>query len=286
MKNIGFIGLGTMGLPMAKNVIHGGFSLHAVPRKNTAPTDELQTLGATLWPDYASLAARCDVLISILPTDAEVRAVLLDAAVLEALPTGAVILEMTTGTAALMQELSAAYAPRGVHVFDCPVSGGPGGAKAGTLSLFCGGEAAVLERLRPLLDCMGKQIFHLGDAPGAGKVAKSINQLFVALNMLAIGEGLALARAQGVKLDTLFDAVKQSSGQSRIFDLKMPLLLEDRLSPAAFKLALMTKDLNIAVSGGEGLDLPFARAALALYQQGAEGDLRDLDFSAITRLQG
>lgn len=283
MNHIGLIGLGTMGLPMGKNMLKGGYVLHICPHRNTAPAEELETLGAVREQSLPALAAACDCIVTILPTDREIASVLLDPAFLAAVRPGTTIIEMSSSSADIMRQLAAAYAPQQVAVLDAPVSGGPAGAAAGTLTLFCGGTEPVLEQVRPLLSCLAKTIVLLGDV-GAGSAAKSVNQLIASMNVLIIGEALQVAKKQHLDLEKLQQVISCSSGGSKMFDSKMPLLREDRMLPAAFKLKLMRKDLRLAAQCAGDLPLHLTRAGLSLFEQAEQAGLDDQDFCAVTKL--
>lgn len=283
MKHIGLIGLGTMGLPMGKNILKGGYLLHVCPHQNTAPADELAAMGAIREPSLNALAGACDCILSILPSDREIAAVLLDPAFLAALRPGTIVVEMSSSSAEIMQQLAAACEPRQVAVLDAPVSGGPAGAAAGTLTLFCGGTEQVLEEVRPLLNCLAKTMVLLGGV-GTGSAAKSVNQLIAAMNVLIIGEALQVAKQQNIDLEKLQQVISCSSGGSKMFDAKMPLLREDRMLPAAFKLKLMRKDLRLAVQGAGELPLGLTRAGLILFEQAEQAGLDEQDFCAVTKL--
>ncbi len=254
--NVGFVGLGAMGLPMAKRVVGAGFKTYTTFHRRREPAEELSALGAEIKPTPRDVATSSDVIITILPADAELReAVFSSQGILAGFSAGKVLVEMTSGTAMAMQEVEQAMRGRGGQVLDAPVSGGTTAAAQGTLTIMAAGEPALLERCRPLLETMGTRIVHVGEV-GHGKVVKMVNQALAAIHLLAIGEAFALGVKCGVAPATLYDVIKTSSGYSKMMDLRLPgFLLEGSFQPG-FKLELMKKDVNLAVESARALGIP------------------------------
>jgi 2-hydroxymethylglutarate dehydrogenase len=279
---VGFIGLGAMGLPMARRVIHGGHKTYTTFHRRQEPADELQTMGAELLPTVGEVARAADVVVTILPADAELKEVVFGpAGILKAFDAGKVLIEMTTGTAAAMQEVDAAIRATGGHALDAPVSGGPPGAAQGTLTIMVGGDGAVLERCRPVLKTMGTRIVHVGGI-GQGKVVKMVNQMMAAIHLLAIGEAFALGVKCGADPMTLYDVIKTSSGYSKMMDLRLPGFLLEGSFPPGFKLDLMKKDVNLAIESAQTLAIPLlmtSEAAQVFAAASAAGKGNE-DFSA------
>ncbi|GGJ08314.1 2-hydroxy-3-oxopropionate reductase [Alicyclobacillus cellulosilyticus] len=278
---VGWLGLGAMGLPMARRVLQAGHELFITAHRNRSPLEELARAGATVCDNVADVVARAEVVCSILPADAEMEAVWGDTKVRQAFAPGAVLVEMTSGSPSVMKRIAAALAQQGVAVLDAPVSGGTAGAAGGTLTVMAGGDPAVLARVRPVLDCVAAQIHHVGGI-GSGKAVKAINQMLAGIHMLAAAEALSLAQRCGMDLAVLQRVIAASSGQSWIFDHKAQDILKRAAKPG-FRLRLMKKDLQIAVDEGRGLPLPLATLALQWYELAAR-DAGDLDFSAVGRL--
>lgn len=242
---VGYVGLGSMGLPMALNLRRAGFPLQVVSRSRQ-PIEQALAAGATEAAGYAALAAAVDVVCTCLPMPADVERVYLDAdgLVAGARP-GTVLIDHSTVGPATCRRIEAAARARGVEFLDAPVSGGPAGAQAGTLGIMVGGERAVFERMRPVLDAMGKTVVHLGPT-GSGAVAKLINNLLVGVHQRALIEMLLVGQNAGVDLDALHQVLMGSSGRSAILEMMYPRLKARDLAPR-FRTELFHKDLRLAL---------------------------------------
>jgi 3-hydroxyisobutyrate dehydrogenase-like beta-hydroxyacid dehydrogenase len=279
---IGFIGLGAMGLPMAKRIVGAGHQTFTTLHRRREPVDELVAAGAKTLKSVAEVAEAADVIITILPADKELREVVLgDEGVVQGLSSGKVLIDMTSATALTMQEVQRAVTGAGGEVLDAPVSGGTPAAAQGTLTIMVGGEAWLLERYRPLLETMGKTIVHVG-AVGQGKVVKMVNQMMAAAHLVMIGEAFALGIRCGADPSTLFDVIKTSSGYSKMMDLRLPGFLLDGNADPGFRLDLMKKDVNLAVASGEALNVPLLLTSVVgqLFSAASTAGRGDADFSA------
>ena len=260
---VGFIGLGAMGLPMAKNVIKSGHELFTLMHRRREPVEELRLLGAKICQTAAETARMSEVVITVLPADAELRKVIFGTQGLaEGFSTGKVLIDMTTATPFVLQEAEKELAAKGVRILDAPVSGGTTGAAEGTLTIMAGGEKDLLEEYRPLLTCMARNIFHVGGV-GQGKVVKIVNQLMAAVHVLVIGEAFALGVRSGSTPGVLNEVIKTSSGYSRMMDLRLAGFILDGTFEPGFKLNLMKKDLNLALELGQRLGIPLLLGSLA-----------------------
>lgn len=261
--NIGFIGLGAMGLPMAKHVVAAGHRVYTTFHRRRAPADELASLGATILDGPAAIARSADVIITIVPADAELKETVFGQnGLLEAFGPGKILIEMTTAMPETMVEVEKAIAGRGGRVLDAPVSGGTTGAEKATLTIMAGGKPELLQEVRPLLETMGKNIIHVG-AVGQGKLVKMVNQLMAAVHLLAMGEAFALGVKCGADPQVLYEVIKSSSGYSRMMDARLPgFLFEGKFEPG-FKLDLMKKDVNLALSSAQALSIPLVFGGLA-----------------------
>jgi 3-hydroxyisobutyrate dehydrogenase-like beta-hydroxyacid dehydrogenase len=277
-KRVGFIGLGAMGLPMAKNLQKNGYDLHITAHNNRKPVEELTSMGAVEHSSAAEVVSNSEVIISILPADKEMESVLLSKEVLDVLTPGHFLIEMTSGSPEMMKKVHAAYQQKGIPVLDGPVSGGTAGAENGTLTVMAGGDADVLEKLRPVLDSMAKNIYLVGSV-GDGKAIKAINQMLAGIHMAAAAEAVALAEKLEIDMDKLKAVVGSSSGNSWMLENKMDGLVKRDFTPG-FKLNLMKKDIQIAVNEGNGKQLPLANYVLDLFKQ-SEKDSGEKDFSAV-----
>lgn len=245
MMQVGYVGLGSMGLPMALNLRKAGFPLHVVSRSR-GPIEQAIAAGATEAANYSGLAATADVVCTCLPMPADVERVYLDAdgLVAGARPGNVLIDHSTIGPASCRKIAAAAHA-RGVHFLDAPVSGGPAGAQAGTLGIMVGGERVVFEQVQPVLDAMGKTVVYLG-LTGSGAVAKLINNLLVGVHQRALIEMLLVGQSAGVDLDALHQVLMGSSGRSVVLEMMYPRLKARDLAPK-FRTELFHKDLRLAM---------------------------------------
>lgn len=262
---IAFFGLGKMGLPMAKRLLEGGHDLRITVHKNRGPLKELEALGAYLAATPEEAVKEAEIVISILPGDGEIEGLFLKPSVQKALKPGATVVEMSTASPEVPPRLKAALEPLGVQVLDAPVSGGVKGAAEGTLTIIAGGEEADLEAVRPVLNLLAARIFLVGGA-GAGKAMKAVNQMMVACHGVAVSEALRLARRLNLDPDKVFDVVSSSSGASAMFSSKFKKMAEGDFTPN-FTLAMMEKDLGIALAAGEEGSLPLAALAGRIYGQ-------------------
>jgi 3-hydroxyisobutyrate dehydrogenase-like beta-hydroxyacid dehydrogenase len=279
IRDIGFIGLGAMGLPMARNLLRQGYKLHVAAHRNREPVELLKREGAMEHAAPADFIPQCQAIVSILPTDQEIESVLLSEQVMAQLPEGCILIEMTSGSPGMMKIVHEAYSRRGVQVLDAPVSGGTIGAEKGTLTVMAGGGADVLDACRPVLEAMAQKIYLVGSV-GAGKAIKAINQMLAGVHMIAAAEALALSGKLGVDPEILKQVIGSSSGASWMLLNKSDAVVKRDFTPG-FKLALMRKDVQIAVNEANDLHLPLASLALKLYQQ-SENDFGGMDFSAIS----
>lgn len=279
---VGFIGLGAMGAPMAARVVKAGFQTFTTFHKRREPADVLASLGASIVSTPAEVARAADVVITILPADAELKDVVLGANGLrEGFSAGKTLIDMTTATAMSLQEVERTLAPAGVRVLDAPVSGGTPAAAQGTLTIMVGGEADLLEQYRPLLESMGSRIVHVGPL-GQGKIVKMVNQMMAALHLLTIGEAFALGIQCGADAATMYNVIKDSSGYSKMMDLRLPgFLLAGSFQPG-FKLDLMKKDLNLALESARAAGVPLLLTSIAaqVFSAASTAGKGDADFSA------
>lgn len=242
---VGFIGLGLMGLPMARNVVKAGFRL-TVHNRSRGKVEHMVSAGAVAAASAAELAAQCDIILSCVPGPADVRAVYLGPdGVLAGARAGSLVCDMSTIDPETHREIAAAAAERGVEYLDAPVSGGTSGAEAGTLAIMVGGSAAAFERARPVFEAMGTNIYHLGPV-GAGATTKLINQMMGAICSVGAVEGLVMAAKAGLDLRQVVDVISNSSGASRSFVGSAPNILAGNFEPG-FTIDLMHKDVSLAV---------------------------------------
>ncbi len=283
MAQIGFIGLGIMGAPMARNLIRAGYAL-VVHSRSRPPIEVLTAEGAAAGGSPRGVAERVETVITMLPDSPDVREVVLGRdGVLEGLRPGSILVDMSTISPLVTKEIAAAVEARGAAMIDAPVSGGEKGAIEATLSIMVGGPQAVVAKVRPIFEALGKNIVRIGEV-GAGQVAKACNQIVVAVTIQAISEALTLARKAGVDPARVREALLGGFAQSRILDVHGQRILDRNFAPG-FRVRLHQKDLGIALATGKATGTPLLATALvhevfsALRAQGME----DLDHSAIAR---
>ena len=257
---IGFIGLGIMGRPMARNLLKAGYPL-VVHSRSRGPVDEISKAGAKVGTSPRDVASQSDVVITMLPNSPDVEQVVLgrDGAIEGARP-GKVLLDMSTISPLVSQKIGAALAEKSVNMLDAPVSGGEKGAIDGVLSIMVGGDKAVFEKVLPILQAMGKTITHLGPL-GAGGFTKLANQIIVAVNLTALGEALTLAKKAGLDRELTLTALAGGLAGSKCLDQKKPNYLADTYNPG-FKIDLHYKDLGLIMESARALGVPLPATAV------------------------
>jgi len=256
---IGLIGAGIMGRPMGHNLLKAGYPL-VVHDRVRGPVDELVAAGAAEASSAREVAARSEVVITMLPDSPEVQAVVLGPdGLLEGLRPGTIYIDMSTISPIVTRELAPLVEAKDCQMLDAPVSGGEKGAMEATLSIMVGGPKEIFDRVLPIFQAMGKNIVHMGDH-GAGQVTKAANQIVVALTIQAVSEALVLAAKAGVDPAKVRQALLGGFAQSRILELHGQRMLDRNFKPG-FKVRLHQKDLNIALSTGKALGVPLPATA-------------------------
>jgi len=281
---VGYIGLGIMGLPCVLNLLQAGHAVTVWSRQRERAAAALDA-GAT-WADRSGeLAAQVEVLVTNVSDTKDVEHVLLgdDGAVHGARP-GLVCVDMSTISPIGAQEIASRLADAGIDFLDCPVSGGQVGAVNGTLTIMVGGKAEALQKVRPVLEAMGKTITHIGDS-GAGQVAKACNQIAVGVGVAAVAEVMKLAKACGVDPAPVREALLGGFAQSRVLDIHGQRMIDDNYAPG-FKAHLHLKDMGIVLDTARqlGIRLPEAERVAGLIGQLVEQGEGELDSAAIARL--
>ena len=281
---VGFIGLGIMGRPMARNILAAGFDL-VVYDLMAAPVSELVGAGATAANSPAGVASAADVVLLCLPDSPDVEAAMTGPqGLLAGARSGQIVVDMSTISPVTARALAEQAAAQGVTLLDAPVSGGQVGAANGTLSIMVGGDGDALEQVRPILSAMGKTILHLGDS-GAGQVAKACNQLVIAVTIEAVAEAMVLASKAGVDPAKVRAALLGGYANSRVLEGHGERFLARNFTPG-FRTRLQYKDLNIALDAGRAYGAPMPAAALVhqLYAAMMARGEGDLDHSALVTL--
>jgi len=257
---IGFIGLGIMGRPMARNLLKAGYSL-VVHSRSRGPVDEIVKAGATAAASSKDVAAQCDVLITMLPNSPEVEQVVLGAGgVIEGARRGMILADMSTISPIVSQKVGKALEAKGVAMLDAPVSGGEKGAIDGALSIMVGGDKAVFEKVLPIFQAMGKTITLLGPL-GFGGFTKLANQIIVAVNLTALAEALTLGKKAGLDRELLLTALAGGLAGSKCLDQKKANYVGNTYNPG-FKIDLHFKDLGLIMESGRALGVPLPTTAV------------------------
>jgi len=259
-QTVGFIGLGIMGRPMAKNLLKAGYPL-VVHSRSQGPVDELVGAGAKRASSPREVAGQTEILITMLPNSPDVEQVALGKdGIVEGARKGLLYLDMSTISPLVSQKVGAALAPKGVRTLDAPVSGGEKGAIDAALSIMVGGEAADFEAALPIFQAMGKTITHLGPL-GAGGFTKLANQVIVAVNLTALGEALTLAKKAGLDRALTLKALGGGLAGSRCLEQKTPNYVSGTYNPG-FKVDLHFKDLGLIMESSRALGVPLPCTAL------------------------
>ncbi|MGC8712042.1 MAG: 2-hydroxy-3-oxopropionate reductase [Leptodesmis sp.] len=259
MQQLGFIGLGIMGKPMAKNLLKAGYSLTVFNRSRGA-MEELAVAGAMLAESPAQVAQHSDVVLTCLPDSPDVEAVVLgENGILAGARPGMLYIDHSTIAPATARRIYDRLQTNGVEALDAPVSGGDIGAQQGTLSIMVGGDEAAFQRSLPTLQAMGKNIVYVGTA-GAGQVTKACNQIVVAMAVQAVAEALTLAQKSGVDPAKVRAALLGGFAQSRVLEVHGQRMLDHSFQPG-FTLELHRKDMNIVLQTAKELNLPLLGTA-------------------------
>jgi 2-hydroxy-3-oxopropionate reductase len=282
MLKIGFIGLGIMGKPMALNLARAGYTLSVCSRRPEAATP-LTNAGATAYPTPKELATHCDVIITIIGNTADVEEVLLGKnGIIHSAKPGTIVIDMSTIAASATLRIAQQLEKKQIEMLDSPVSGGEKGAIDGSLSLMVGGKAAVLEKVRPVLQFLGKQIVHIGEQNGSGQIAKACNQIIIAETIIAVSDALLLAKASGVDPVKVREALLGGFAHSRVLDIHGKRMLDGDYKPG-FKAALHRKDMHLAMEQASlvNLTLPAANYAMKCIDRLVLKGHSELDSSAL-----
>ncbi len=258
---IGFIGLGIMGRPMARHLQKAGHALRIFSRTR-ARGAELEAAGAKWCDSPADVARECDVLLTIVTDTPDVEAVLFGArGAASTLPRGATVVDLSTISPTAAKSMAERLAKQGVALIDAPVTGGETGAKNATLTIMAGGDGAALERVRPILECLGKRVVHVGPS-GSGQMLKACNQVLCAVNMIGVCEALTLTRQAGLNMEAAIEVLGSGAGGSWAWTQLAPKIAAGDLAPM-FMIRLAQKDLRIAQDEAKRLSTPLPGTTLA-----------------------
>lgn len=290
MKNkklkVGFIGLGLMGNPMAKNILKSGFPL-SVYNRTKSKTLEFKKLGAEVYDSPASLASQVDVVITVVTGPKDVRQVIMGKnGIAEGLKNKGVIIDMSTIGVVAAMEIGEDLKECGISFLDAPVTGGTTGAENGTLSIFVGGDKKIFEEMKILLEVMGKNIHYMGKA-GLGQATKLVNNLIVGETTAALAESFILAESLGLTRKQVAAALENVFAVSPAMKAKMPSMIANKF-PVSFSIANIRKDLKLAKdenkSYGTKENLPILAGVEKLYKKGLDQGMENEDVAAVVRI--
>jgi 2-hydroxy-3-oxopropionate reductase len=268
MIKIGFIGLGTMGKPMAINLLNAGFSL-VVNDNDKRSINELASIGATTSDSNSFIANECEIVITMLPESHNVENVVLGLnGILEGAKPGLLLIDMSSIAPEISVKVNKALLTKGADSLDAPVSGGPQGAEAATLSIMVGGSDPAFQKGLPVLGKLGNKIFHIGEA-GSGQTTKLCNQILLGIHIQAVVEAFALAKKAGLDLKKVREALMGGAAYSRVLELHGQKILDRTFDKPAFKLKLHRKDLNNALETGKTMAVPLYMTAFVAQQMDA-----------------
>jgi len=279
---IGFIGLGIMGTPMALHLANAGHQLFVYTRSQVP--EAIQAAGAVRCDNAAGVAREAEVMFTMVPDTPDVEAVLFgENGVAQGIGKGKVVVDMSSISPMATKIFAKRINELGADYIDAPVSGGEVGAKAGSLTIMCGGDESVFERIRPLLELMGKNITLVG-GNGDGQTTKVANQIIVALNIAAVSEALVFASKAGADPAKVRQALMGGCAASRILEVHGERMIKRTFNPG-FRIKLHQKDLNLALQGAKeiGVSLPQTANAAQLMQACAAHGMGDLDHSALVK---
>ena len=282
--NVGFIGLGIMGRPMAMNLLNAGHKL-TVHNRTHARCAPLQEAGASVAPTPMAVAEATEAVITIVSDTPDVESVLFGkTGVIEGIGSEKIVIDMSTISPSATEQFARRLAEKGAHMLDAPVSGGDKGAIAGTLSIMVGGEPEIVQRAKPLFDAMGKNIVHVG-GNGDGQRTKACNQIAGAVHLVAMSEALNLARAAGLDCEKVLAAISQGAAGSWMMSQLAPRAIKNDFDPG-FMIRLQAKDLRLAVEEIDRLGIPArgTRLAKELFDQATEMGLGELGTQGIYKL--
>ncbi|TGE38060.1 NAD(P)-dependent oxidoreductase [Desulfosporosinus fructosivorans] len=281
---VGFIGIGVMGKPMAKNIIGAGYSLF-VNDVNEAAVQELVTEGAKMIQSPRELAQEVDVVITMLPNGGIVEQVLLgEQGIFAGAKPGLTIIDMSSVAPTFTQKMAKLAFEHQIDYIDAPVSGGVKGATDGTLTIMIGGEKELVERYQSLLEVMGKKIYHVGKV-GAGDAVKIVNNLLLGVNMAAGAEAFVLGTKLGLDAKVLLEIISVSSGNSYALAAKMPNFVFKGQFEAGFAIDLQYKDLELAIQTAKEVKVPMmlTNVAQQVFEQARAAGLGREDISAVIK---
>lgn len=281
METIAFFGLGTMGVPIVKNLLAAGYTVKATVHKgHMEGPNAVAQYGAQIESTLEAAVKDADVIMSIVPDDVGVKEIYLNEEMHRYVKEGAIIIEMTSCSAEVVIAVQDYYQDKAVRVIDAPVTGAKVGAETGTLTMIGAGDPAAFTQVQPILDVISKKYYNLG-AVGNGKLVKAATNLMGAVNLAVVGEIYRLVKAKGLDLEQFFTVAQDSAGGSTQFNRNFNKMVQEDYT-STFALKLLRKDMGLALDMAEDLSLPIAQYAYQIYQAAAPFDNEDC--SAIAKV--
>ncbi|WP_458412886.1 NAD(P)-dependent oxidoreductase [Schinkia sp. CFF1] len=279
---VGFIGLGNMGLPMAKNLVKAGYDVVGKNRSN-GKEDLFTQAGGKIGMSVAEMARELDVILTCLPLPVDVENIYFgEEGLIENGHEGLILVDHSTVAPGLNEKIAKAASAKGIEFLDAPISGGNFGAADGTLTIMVGGKKDIFDKVLPLFNVMGENIYHIGDT-GSGSVVKLINNLMVAFHTQAVSEAVTLGKKMGVDLDLLFTILNNSYAQSRIYDRHYNNFIAKNQFEAGFAIKLLHKDMRLAeeMADSVNMELPIGTQLTDILKDAIENELGEEDMSAL-----
>ncbi len=279
--NIAFFGLGNMGFPVAANLLKAGHEVTSAAHRSKERVEKLVALGGKCAASPAEAAKDADIIFTIVPNDASLEELMVSPDMLEAVKDGVIIIDMTSATPGAVRKLEEFFAPKHARVLDAPVSGGIAGAAAGTMTMMCSGDRALFDEVMPVLQSISGKQYYVGAEVGQGKMIKALNNLVGAANLAVVAEMDRIVRKNNIDPDVVYEVLSAATATSFQFVNCYPRISKQDFRPT-FTVALMKKDLGIAMGMAEGLNLPMVETTYEYYKQaepyGSE------DYSAIAKV--
>ncbi|MBO0586259.1 NAD(P)-dependent oxidoreductase [Sporosarcina sp. E16_8] len=288
MMEIGMIGLGNMGMPMAKNLLESGFTVYGNDRSELAEI-EFQQAGGIIGHSAIQMAGCCAIILTSLPSSAAVESVYLgEAGLVHQSDENILLIDTSTVSPELNRRISEEAQAEGVAYLAAPVSGGVIGAENRTLTFMVGGREVDYERSLPIISVLGENLFHVNERIDSGTIAKLINNLLIGFYTAGVSEALALANENNMDMNKLFDMLNVSYGQSRIYERNFKSFIANEKYEPGFALKLLRKDMGFALQLAESnqLHLPISQALLAVYEEAEHAGLAEEDMSALYKRIG
>lgn len=282
---IAFLGLGIMGSSMAKNLATKGHTVIGFNRSKDK-VEQLKQYGIHIASSPQEAVSDCEIICTCVTNGDVVRSLLFDNETIKAISPNAIVIDFSTTSPSDARDLYSSLKKRNIHFLDAPVTGGDIGARDGTLSIMVGGDEEILERALPIMNSVGKRVFHFG-GPGSGQIAKAVNQLVSGISLAAMAEGLTFGKKAGLPLEMLIELLTTGTANSWVLEKVSPRVLKGDFAPG-FHVKNQVKDLNFSIDEATkvGVDLPFGKLVRATLQKLIDEGKGDLGNQSIVQVYG